>query len=55
MSYRFSDRIIKAFQYTHSSKTDVASTFRRIRKQQADEEAKKKDAEQVLKLIRRKG
>lgn len=52
MAYRFEDRIKKPFSYTHSSKTDVAATVRRIRKKQAEEQAKKHD--QVVKPIRRK-
>ena len=54
MAYRFEDRIIKTFSYTHSSKTDVAATFRRLRKQQAEEEAKRREADQVVKPMRRK-
>jgi len=52
---KFANRIKKPFVYVPSNKTDVSETFKRIRKQQAEEEAKKKDAEQGLKLIRRKG
>lgn len=54
MAYRFADKIIKDFVYTHSSKTDVASTFRAARKKLAEEEAKKRAADQVVKPMRRK-
>lgn len=54
MGYRFEGRIIKTFTYTHSSKTDVAATFRRLKKQQAEAEERKRAEDQVVKPMRRK-
>ena len=51
---RFTDKIDMRFAYTPSGKTDIAATFRRVRKQQQEAAERQKAAEREAQVKVRK-